>query len=787
MNTAPGRLRMAAVIVAVAALIISLLTIDQGSPAAIASPTGPMEVPDEWLTAQRLSGDSTFSPADYGRARAAADRSRDEGRRRAPAIVGTSWETRGPTNIGGRITDIAVDTGVPDQLFVAAATGGVWRSSDAGMTYESVWPDDWGQSMGAIAMTGDGVLLAGTGETNPGGGSITFQGDGIYRSPDRGATWEHVGLSDSGSIGRLAVDPSDDSRIFAAVSGNLFLPGGERGVYRTTDGGDTWDQLLPPPNDLTGATEVVIDPTDPQRVYAAMWEHRREPDLRTYGGAGSSLWRSVDGGTTWERMTNGLPSDADQGRWGLAVAPTDGDRLYAYVGTAIGPFRAFYRSDDGGDTWVQMPTSNTLRNSQSSFSWWFGKIFVDPADADNVFVAGVSLVNSVDGGLTWSTSSGVHADQHKMAWDPAVPGRVYLGNDGGMYRSDLNGVTRTWVQATHQPYTQFYSVDVGELAPDRLTGGAQDNGCNRSWYGEAGGWESIGCGDGLQVTIDPENPDIVIGCSQYGSCYRSTNGGMSPRSSIRPTSDRRNWFAPVVWDPSDSDVVYYGGNILNRSLDNGITWAPISPDLSTGVPGRDPSYPWGTITTVAAAPTDGDVIYVGTDDGLLWTTHDGGASWSEVSREQLPGTWVTRVAVHPDSADIAYATFSGFRSGSDRPHVMRTTDGGLTWHDVTGDLPDAPVNSVIATSDGLLIVGSDVGVFLSTWNGGRWTPVGDDLPRAPVTYLRYHEPTRGLTAATFGRGIYTAPIPTCPGVRTRLPLGDPGTGFNALHSCRSSG
>ncbi|WP_422733349.1 WD40/YVTN/BNR-like repeat-containing protein [Micromonospora sp. WMMD558] len=755
---------------------------------ATSSPTGPMELPDEWMTAQRMSDGSTdLSAAKYARARGEANQLAARTRSVYRPLAERDWSFFGPTDIGGRVVDIAVDPQVPDQVFVAAASGGVWRSGDAGATFTSVWPDGWGQAIGAVAMTSNGVLFAGTGEAQPGGGSITFGGDGVYRSTDRGATWERVGLADSHAIARFAIDPGNEDRIFAAASGNLFVPGGERGVYLTEDGGDNWRQVLAPPNATTGATEVLIDPSNPARVYAAMWDHLREPNQRTYGGPGSSLWRSDDGGRTWARMTTGLPTDADQGRWGLALAPSNPKRLYAYVGTALGPFRAFYRSDDGGDTWTQTPVT-AGQASQSTFSWWFGKLFVDPAEQNHVFLMGVNLMRSTNGAQSFSPVGGVHADQHAMRWDPKVPGRVYLGNDGGFYRSEANGAG-SWVKATDERYTQFYTVDVAQTDPRLKVGGTQDNGCNRGYNGAGGPWDPIGCGDGLQTLIHPENPNIVFGCSQYGSCYRSENAGASPRAPIgagQTTSQRRNWLTPLQFDPSDPNVMYYAGNIVNRSTDNGRTWTAISPDLTGGGPNDPAGYPWGTITTIAAAPTDGDTLYAGTDDGKLWWTHDLGRSWNEVDPAQLPGTWVTRVAVHPTDANIAYATFSGFRSGSDRPHVMLTRDGGRTWTDIGRGLPDAPVNSVVPTADGLLLVGTDVGVFVSAWNGGEWATLGADLPKAAVMYLRWHEPTRQLTAATFGRGIHDITVPRCPAASTKLPLKQPGVGVvGVLSSCRA--
>lgn len=722
-------------------------------------PTGPMEIPDQWMNAQRLGPDGAPPPAGaHARARAEAVRME----RLNPAVSGRSWAFQGPANIGGRITDIVVDPELDDTLYVTAATGGVWRSSDAADTFEPIWPHDWTQSMGALAIDSQGTLYAGTGETNPGGGSTTFGGTGVYKSTDRGASWQLVGLEDSSRIGDMHVDPSDDDTIWVAASGDLFRPGGQRGIYKSSDGGESWQRVLAGANDTTGGADIAIDPSDPDTVYVAMWDHLREPDRRLYGGEGSGIWKTTDGGASWERLTGGLPTGADVGRPSIGVSATNPDRLYSVQLTAVGPFEGFYRSDDAGETWQEMDVPGSVRSSQSTFGWWFGEMWIDPTDADHVFVPGVSMPETTDGGETWGTSRGIHADQQAMAWDPKVPGRVYLGNDGGMYRSDENGADRTWIKAGHEPYTQFYTVDVAQTDPSRFVGGTQDNGCNRSF---PGAWQGFGCGDGLQTLIDPRDADKHFGCSQYGNCSAYDLDGRL--YGVRGPGERRNWLTPLQFDPSDPDVMYYGSEVLSRSTDQGRSWTQISPELALDE-GRDPGgYPFGTITTVAVSASDPEVIYVGTDDALMWTTKDQGQTWTQVDQSQYPDRWVTRIAVDPHDADIAYATFSGFRSGDDTAHVMKTTDGGRTWDDITGNLPNAPVNNVTVVEDGFLVVASDVGVFLSTFAGKTWAPFGKDLPAAPITYLSYHEDTRTVQAATFGRGIYQLELPRCPGLSYR--------------------
>ena len=719
----------------------------------------PLQAPGDWMAqARQTDGDMTTAQA-FERARL---QSLAVGRTTAatdPGLAKAAWENRGPHNMGGRVVDVVVDPELADTIYIAAASGGIWKSTDAGMTYAPIWPRSWGQGMGALAIASDGTLYAGTGEANPGGGSIVFGGTGVYRSRDRGKTWERVGLSRSGAVGRIVVDPADPERVFVAAAGDLFNPGGQRGVYRTENGGESWKLVLAGDNDTTGAVDLSLDPTNPDRVIAAMWDHRREPDLRRYGGEGSGLFRTTDGGTTWERLGGGLPASSETvGRIGVALAPNLPNVVYAIYNQATGPFEGFYKSVDGGTTWVKTSAvgdPSGLIYSQSTFGWWFGRIFVSPDNPNHVFVPGVSLVASQDGGLTFLPHTGPHADQHAMAWDLKVDGRVYLGNDGGMYRHDQGALTPTgWVKATDQPWMQFYSINVSQQDPTRLAGGLQDNGCTRSYPDD---WNSYCGGDGVSTGIDPTDHNFVYGCSQYGSCSRSTDGANTTTRFGATTSSRRNWQTAITFDPRNTDVMYYVGDVVNRSTDKGATWTAISPPLSTNV-GRDGSYPFGTATTVAVARTDSNRIYVGFDEGTIFKTEDLGATWEQIDPALLPGEWVSRLAVDPYDADTVYATFSGFRSGEDDAHVMRSTDGGETWTDISRNLPDAPVNDIIVRRSQILL-GTDVGVFRSTDRDPRWLRVGKGLPMAPVMDIDYQAATRTVVAGTFGRGIWSVALP----------------------------
>jgi photosystem II stability/assembly factor-like uncharacterized protein len=573
--------------------------------------------------------------------------------------------------------------------------------------------------------------------------------------------------------------------VLVAVAGSLYVPGGERGLYSSTDGGDTWKLLLAGENETTGAIDVAVDPTNANNILVAMWDHHRLPTHRVYAGVGSGVFVSRDGGATWQEGT--LPSigilPEQVGRIGVAFAPSSPSRAYAVVASkANGDGVGFWRSDNGGRTWTKTGAS-AASLQQSSYGWWFGKIWVDPRNADRLFLAGLELMESIDAGNTFTAHSNVtagvltgahqvlvHADQHAMAWDPTVPTRVYLGNDGGMYRSDANGTIGTWTGAAVQGWTQHYSVGVSRQNPSRVVTGLQDNMCQRSWVGANLGhphtWVKYSlCGDGLQTLISPADDEIVYACSQYGSCSRGTGGGVA-LTALGGTSGRKGWWVPLQFDPTNPSVMYYGSNILSRSTNGGQTFTPISDDL-TGDPEQldpNPGYRiYGVITWVAAAKSDPNVIYVGTDTGKLWRTSDLGNEWTELSdadeHDDLPGTWVTRVAVDPMDANVAYATFSGFRSNDATPHVVKTTDGGQTWTNISGNLPAAPVNEIIVLPGGKLAVGTDVGVFLTSDGGTTWLTVGSNLPANPILDLEYHAATNTITAATFGHGIQRVTLP----------------------------
>ncbi|MFD7158870.1 WD40/YVTN/BNR-like repeat-containing protein [Kribbella sp. NPDC059898] len=689
-----------------------------------------------------------------------------------------AWSYVGPSNIGGRIVGLVVDPTRPDTVYIAASGGGVWRSTDASKTFTPVWPADQNQTMGALDRGPDGTLWAGTGEANPPGGGLTFFGDGIYSSADGGKTWHNRGLRDSAAIGRIAVDPKNPRRIFAAASGSPYKPVSQRGLYRSEDGGHSWQQVLAPPNDTTGAVDVVIDPTNPQRMLAALWDHHRTAAVRTYGGVGSGLFRSDDGGTTWKRLDNvtklsdgdasGLTSDASLGRIGIGVAPSHPDRVYVVTGTQYGADKGFYVSDDFGTTF----TAGGKAGGRSGYEWWFAKIWVDPANPDHLFSADLNMRASTDGGQTWTSLSGLHADQHALAYDPNVPGRLYVGNDGGVYRSDQNGATKTFVHSEVEPFNQSYHLAVAQDDPNRLATGLQDNGSVRSWTaatppGDLTQFNAFGGGDGHWVLIDPKDHNTYYECLQQGTCHghqdvdgKETSWNFGTRHSERITTD-----APMAFDPNDPSIVYFGGNVLDRSTDQARTFTAISPagdaDLAGGPPSEasDPVYAnsYHTISAIGVAG-DSKTLYVGTDNGLLWRTDDLGAHWTKLTG--VPERWVNAVVVDPRQQDHVWVALSGFREGSAAASVFETRDGGRSWTDASGNLPNAPVEMLSYDPvRSRLYAATDFGAFTMRSGQKHWTRIARGLPQTSILDIKVSGDGSTVYAATFGRSIWKAPAP----------------------------
>ena len=695
---------------------------------------------------------------------AAARDAREVGARTAataPKLARRRWSYAGPSNIGARVTDVTVDPKRENTVYVASASGGVWKSTDKGMHFRAIWKRSRTQSIGAMAQAKNGTLWVGTGEANPGGGSLTYGGDGVYKSTNGGRTWRNVGLRGTHRIGRIVVDPKDPKHVLVAATGHLFDPGGMRGLYETKNGGRTWKRILKGENPTTGAVDVAIDPKNPKNIFVTMWDHLRYPDYRRYTGPGSGIWRSTDGGKTFEELIAGLPpgNDITGGRIGVAIDPKNPDRVWAvYANNNEGSFAGFFISMDGGDTWTAPPTAQTtLSASQSVYGWWFGRIFVDPVDTDNVYVTGLYLLESNDGGLTFPTVHlQQHVDHHAMAWDPHKKGRVYNGNDGGIYRSEENGAAGSWIHGKKQPWSQFFTLDVSPQDPRRMNGGLQDQGSVRSWENE---WNQYYGGDGVENAINPKDKQNVYACSQYGACGESDDGGNSFQDweCQQMGSTRCGWQTPIEFQPGRPKVVYWAGDTIARSTDQGETWEPISPDLGGGDPGREtnPLYAghWATVQAIGLNRKKPKVIYAGTDNSKLWKTSNLGGDWKEITDKKLPNRWVTDIAVKKNKPRVLYVSYSGYRNGDLSAYVFRSRNGGKSWRNVSKTLPRAPVNDLVLAGK-RLYAATDVGVYVTRTKRSNWLRVGHGLPRSPINDIEYVGRKRTLYAASFGRGIW---------------------------------
>jgi photosystem II stability/assembly factor-like uncharacterized protein len=775
---------------AVAAALMTLLVIvvaiatraDGAEPVrAVVPAVTPEPDAQDWMYLQRANADGTI-PDEAVNDAISQSKAMGQASQGSPT-TDQVWTELGPTNIGGRVRDVAADPTAKDVIFIATGSGGVWRSADGGATLQTAWDHYLPQSIGAIAVDSQGVVWAGTGEVDHGGGSA-YYGNGIYKSTDDGATWTNMGLEDGDTIGQIVIDPRDNDRVFVAVQGALHDTLPTRGLFLTEDGGTSWTRVIVPETASTGAIDVTINKTNPDIMLATTWDKIRDEKSRIYGPH-SYVYRSTDGGHTWVNVHNvPLPqSETDPalqtpdnlvGRMGVDFSDSDPNRAYLISSTARGNFNGFFTSTDAGATWsmVPQPANNPLQTESGGFAWWFGRVYVDPVNPLHVFVAGVRLSESLDGGATWTRSTSVHADQHGLEFDPFTAGRVYLGNDGGFYSSNANGAaTGTWSKTPRLPVTQFYAMDVSVQDNSRVNAGSQDNGSLRSWTNAntvPGDWNGYVGGDGMMNRIDPTNDRKFYGCSQNGGCRRFFPGGPNGGVSMTIPGARKNWVAPLEFaaDPrfvfGASEAVY---RIDTEPAATPRPWEQISPDLTDGpeLP-RAPGF--GTITALGTTTADPNLVYAGTDSGRMWVSRNAMAPaaevrWQELKSPTFPGRWVTRVTVDPDNAKVAWATFSGWRSGDGFPHIVMTSDGGNTWVDIAGTkLPQAPINDVIRhpSKPKWLFIATDVGVFRTTNLGNTWLKVGDNLPLVPVNDVDLPAGSNTLYAATYGRSVWTTSL-----------------------------
>jgi photosystem II stability/assembly factor-like uncharacterized protein len=703
----------------------------------------------------------------------------EKGPLKPSTFAGLEMRGIGPAVVGGRVVDLAVDPASPDTWYVAAASGGVWKTTNAGTTWSPVFEGQGSFSIGCVAIDPKNPLVVwvGTGENNS-QRSVSY-GDGVYKSTDGGKSWENVGLKKSEHIGKILIDPRDTSIVYVAAQGPLWSAGGDRGLYKTTDGGKTWKQALAISED-TGVTDVVMDPRDSNVLYAAAYQRRRHVWTLVDGGPEGGIHKSTDGGATWKKLSAGLPKE-DMGRIGLALAPSQPDTVYAII-ESVGKAGGFFRSTNAGGSW-EIRSDYVAGSPQ-----YYQEIFADPENADRVYAVDTILQVTEDGGKTFHPlgEKDKHVDNHVVWIDPANRDHLLVGCDGGLYETWDRGAD--WDFKSNLPIAQFYRVSLDNDKPFyNVYGGTQDNFSlggpsrtnndhgirNSDWFVTQGG-------DGFQTQVDPEDPNIVYAESQYGGLgrYDRKSGEqifIQPQPGRGEPALRWNWDAPLIISPHSHTRLYFAANKLFRSDDRGDSWRAVSPDLTRQIDRRklevmgkvwsadtvaynDSTSFYGNIVALNESPVKEGLIYVGTDDGLLQITEDGGGTWHKI--EKLPGipedTYVADVESSPLDADTVFVAFDNHKMGDFKPYLLKSTDRGKTWTSIVGDLPERGSVLTVAqdfVNPNLLFAGTELGLYFSIDGGKKWIKV-TSLPLIAVRDIALQKRENDLAVATFGRGFY---------------------------------
>jgi photosystem II stability/assembly factor-like uncharacterized protein len=717
------------------------------------------------------------------------------------------WAHIGPTNISGRCTDIAVITPKGQQytIYVATASGGVWKTENEGTTWEPVFEMAASTSIGDIAIDpgNPDIVWVGTGEANIFRSSQA--GVGIYKSTDAGKTWKNMGLADTNTIARVVVHPKNSDIVYVAASGHEWTNNEERGVYKTTDGGTTWEKILYI-DDMTGAIDLVMDPSDPETLYAATWQRirnkwgdpRNEPN---YGGSG--IHKTTDGGKTWKPINNGLPAAQNRGRIGLDLCLTKPNVIYAFIDNyelarelteeekadeytsglrGIIKGATVYRSDDKGENWIQVSgltpqMKQYMERHSGTYGWVFGQMRVDPNDENTIYTMGLGLNISEDGGKTFRPLRGMHGDHHGLWIDPDNSNYLINVNDGGIVISYDKGAT--WKQfRDNLPVCQFFNVGYDMDTPFHVYGSMQDHGSfrgevikgGRDRFGrplegfQAVEFDSAPGGEGSSHAIDPTDPNTVYSAGFYGRIQRSVLGkdGRWSNKSIFPgrlpgdPPYRGQWVAPIILSPHHPATVYLGVQYLFRSRFKGDVWEKISPDLSRNIKSELGDIPYQTIFSISESPLFQDLIYAGTDDGNVHVTKDGGKTWKMIMKGLPFQKWVSRIVASAHDTATVYMTQNGKRDDDFNVYVWKSTDFGETWEDISGNIPVGPVNVIREDpiNSDILYVGTDIGVYVTKDGGKTWSVLGGNLPSCYVHDLIIHPRDNIVVIATHGRGMW---------------------------------
>lgn len=763
-------------------------------------------------------------------------------------FMGIPWRNVGPEEQSGRVIDFESPKGKPGTMYVAFATGGLWRTENDGDSWTPLFDHESAYAIGDVAMTDDGkTIWVGTGENNS--QRTSYSGTGVFKSTDEGKSWSNMGLHNSHRIGRIVIDPKNPNIVYVAAIGALYSSNPERGVFKTVDGGKTWSSILSL-GDQTGAIDLAMDPRNPEVLYATTWTRDRRAWDFLESGEGSGVYKTNNGGKSWTKLAGGLPEGDALGRAGIAIAPSKPDTVYLFIDnelpdphpenrdefTPSGILTAqrfkllnnelfpkvdhevlarfartylpqdtkiddilqqmkdkkmtvddvaelmkkrnpsvfvqppleseLYRSDDAGKSWHKTH-EGILGLDAVGYGYYCGRVVVSPHDPNQLYVTSGELVRSADGGKTWEGAGrGMHPDFHAVYFDRTNPSKVWIGNDGGPYVTLDGG--KHWRSLNNIPVGQFTTIAVDNKIPYNIYGGLQDNGTMKgpSTYvpgrSDPGLWTSIGGGDGATVVVDPRDNGVVYTGSQFGAqgAFDSTTGA---RWSLRPSPGRGepplrfNWVSPLIVSPHHPDILYFGGNKLFRSLNQGKNWETLSPDLTKNKP--QGNVPFDTIKDISESPFKFGLIYVGCDDGSVKVTKDHGATWTDISTPQ-PDKWVSRVVASKWDPATVYVSQSGYREDDFNPYLWKSTDYGKTWTSIVGNLPTETINVIREDPQDkkLLYVGTDLGVYVSLDGGSSWLPYGGGIPRTPVHDIAIQVREDEMVIASHARSVWVVPL-----------------------------
>jgi photosystem II stability/assembly factor-like uncharacterized protein len=697
------------------------------------------------------------------------------------ALKNLKFRSIGPAQMGGRIDDLAVVESDPRIMYAGAAAGGIFKTVNGGATWKGIFEDQPNPSIGdlALAPSNPSILYVGTGEPN--NRQSASWGNGVYKTMDGGVTFQHMGLKETSHIGRIVVHPTDPNIVYVAAQGDLWGPNKERGVYKSTDGGATW-QLTLFVNEDTGANDIAIDPESPNILYATMYQHRRTVFGYNGGGPGSGVYRSIDGGSHWTKLGKGLPEKGDVGRCALDIYRRNTNIVYALIQHET--LGGVYRSEDKGESWTRMSDTNPRPS-------YFSQIRVDPNSDVKIWLGGVNIYYSEDGGKTFAQNrfERVHSDVHAIWIDPANSNHMVIGNDGGVWYTHDSG--RAWSHLNNIVLAQFYEISYDYQKPYRVCGGLQDN---YSWCGPSStaqrlgigneDWFSVQGGDGFYNRIDPTDPNIIYAESQDGNLSRRDLRSSEARS-IRPLEPndqapryRFQWNSPLMISAHDPKTIYYGGNHFFKSTDRGDTWQVLGEDLTSnqdrkkqtifGIPvdehtlsAHDGVVAWPCLTAIAESPVDAKVLWVGTDDGYVQMTRDGGKTWTNVASHFMgitKGGYVSRIEPSHKEAGTAYITFDNHRSADYGIYVYATKNYGDSFVKLTNGIPQEAGSVHVVREDpenpDLLFAGTEFGIFVTFDRGANWHRMKNGLPTVPVFDIQIHPRDHDLILATHGRGVW---------------------------------